>query len=196
MKPHNIRTLLIAFATAFVITSPSLFAQDFIRGDVNQDGAVTEADRVMISNHLFGGGGLTCALAADANDDGIVSLGDVTFLYYFLYETDPPPPPAPYPDCGPDPTSPVAGASCCTPVVGCCVVAGDADHSGALTIADVTFLIARIFSGGPPPSCCEEGDPDGTGAITIADVTFNIARIFSGGPAPFCGVPGMSCSSH
>ncbi|MCH7879843.1 MAG: hypothetical protein IH914_11085 [candidate division Zixibacteria bacterium] len=30
-------------------------------------------------------------------------------------------------------------------------VCGDANGDGAVNIADVTFLIARIFAGGPPP---------------------------------------------
>jgi hypothetical protein len=77
----------------------------------------------------------------------------------------------------------------------CCVIAGDADHSGAVTISDVTFLIARIFSGGPAPDCCEEGDADGNGGITIADATYLIARIFSGGPAPICGPANLTCEA-
>ncbi len=79
---------------------------------------------------------------------------------------------------------------------GCCDTAGDANNSGSLTIGDVTFLIARIFSGGPPPDCCEEGDADGSGSITIADATYLIARIFAGAAAPICGPNGMSCGSE
>ncbi len=77
------------------------------------------------------------------------------------------------------------GGSC-----GCCLTAGDADHSGTFNIADVTFMIARIFSGGPPPICNDEADANGTNAFNIADVTYSIARIFSGGPAPVCGTTG------
>ena len=69
---------------------------------------------------------------------------------------------------------------------GCCVTPGDADGSGGTNIGDVTYLIAHIFSGGPPPVCPDEGDPDMSGSVNIADVTFLIARIFSGGPAPGC----------
>ncbi len=78
----------------------------------------------------------------------------------------------------------------------CCGTAGDANNSGSLTIGDVTFLIARIFSGGPAPGCCEEGDADGGGTITIGDVTYLIARIFAGGATPICGPVGMSCGSE
>ncbi|MBN4076379.1 immune inhibitor A [Gemmatimonas aurantiaca] len=65
-------------------------------------------------------------------------------------------------------------------------VCGDADGGGAITIADVTFLIARIFSGGAEPIPPEAGDADGSGSVTIADVTYLIAHIFSGGLAPVC----------
>ncbi len=75
----------------------------------------------------------------------------------------------------------------------CCDLAGDANNSGSVNIADVTFLIARIFAGGAAPPCCEEGDADGSGGVNIADVTFLIARIFAGGPAPSCGPAGMGC---
>lgn len=76
---------------------------------------------------------------------------------------------------------------------GCCDLAGDANNSGSVNIADVTFLIARIFAGGAAPPCCEEGDANGSGGVNIADVTFLIARIFAGGPAPLCGPAGMGC---
>ncbi len=74
---------------------------------------------------------------------------------------------------------------------GCCDLAGDADNSGSVNIADVTFLIARIFSGGPAPGCEDEGDANGSNSVNIADVTFLIARIFSGGPEPVCGATGL-----
>ncbi|MBN4076154.1 CHRD domain-containing protein [Gemmatimonas aurantiaca] len=80
-------------------------------------------------------------------------------------------------------------------IQGCCETPGDADNSASLTIGDVTFLIARIFSGGPAPVCCETGDSDASGTITIADVTYLIARIFSGGLAPVCGPVGLSCGA-
>ncbi|MBN4076153.1 CHRD domain-containing protein [Gemmatimonas aurantiaca] len=76
---------------------------------------------------------------------------------------------------------------------GCCNLPGDGNDSGDLTIGDVTFLIARIFTGGPPPVCCENADSDGSGSITIGDVTYLIARIFTGGQVPQCGPVGMTC---
>ena len=64
-------------------------------------------------------------------------------------------------------------------------VPGDADNSGAVDIDDIVYLVAHIFSGGPPPvpaACC--GDADGSGAIDIDDVVYLVAYIFSGGPPP------------
>jgi hypothetical protein len=72
-------------------------------------------------------------------------------------------------------------------------VAGDADSSGEFNIADVTYLIARIFSGGPPAPCCSQADANASGSFNIADVTYLIARIFTGGPAPICGPAGIDC---
>jgi PKD repeat protein len=65
-------------------------------------------------------------------------------------------------------------------------VCGDADGSGSVNIADVTFLIARIFGGGPGPVPEAAGDADGDGQVNIGDVTYLIALIFSGGPPPIC----------
>jgi Subtilase family/PKD domain len=75
-------------------------------------------------------------------------------------------------------------------VSGCCLVPGDADGGGTFNIGDATFLIARIFNGGPPPPCNDAADANGDNSVNIADVTYMIARIFSGGPAPICGNTG------
>jgi len=71
--------------------------------------------------------------------------------------------------------------------------AGDANNSGKVNIADITFLIKRIFGGGPAPPCSEEGDANGTGGINISDITYLIKRIFGFGPAPICGPAGVGC---
>ncbi|MBN4057124.1 FG-GAP repeat protein [bacterium AH-315-J21] len=70
-------------------------------------------------------------------------------------------------------------------------VFGDANGDQATNIADVTFLIARIFSGGEAPPLAEAADANCDATVNIADVTFLIARIFSGGPAPGCGGAGL-----
>ncbi|HSG98579.1 MAG TPA: DUF1028 domain-containing protein [candidate division Zixibacteria bacterium] len=63
---------------------------------------------------------------------------------------------------------------------------GDADNSGSVNIADVTYLLGFIFSGGAPPQPNGAGDADWSGGVNIADATYLIARIFSSGPAPIC----------
>ena len=68
----------------------------------------------------------------------------------------------------------------------CCLVPGDASGDGNFNIADITFLIARIFAGGPAPDCLAQGDANASGNINISDVTFLIARIFADGSAPVC----------
>lgn len=66
-----------------------------------------------------------------------------------------------------------------------CAKAGDPNASGNINIADVTYLIAYIFSGGPPPlPALSSGDANCSGSVNIADITFLIARIFAGGPPP------------
>ncbi len=75
----------------------------------------------------------------------------------------------------------------------CCQTAGDPNSDGKMGIADVSFLIARIFAGGPAPDCCEAADANGNGFVNIADITYMIARIFAGGPPPVCGPAGMGC---
>ncbi len=73
----------------------------------------------------------------------------------------------------------------------CCDTPGDSNSDGAFNISDITFNIARIFSGGPAPLCQDAADSNGDNSFNIADVTFGIARIFSGGPAPVCGTTGI-----
>jgi hypothetical protein len=69
---------------------------------------------------------------------------------------------------------------------GCCVQRGDANNSGGNPdIADVTYLVAYAFKGGPAPPCLDEGDVNGSGGNPdIADVTYLVAYAFKGGPAP------------
>ena len=77
---------------------------------------------------------------------------------------------------------------------GCCDLPGDANNDERVNIADVTFLIARIFAAGAAPGCCREGDANGDGALNIADITYLIARIFAAGPAPLCGPSNIACN--
>jgi len=78
----------------------------FIRGDCNGDGQVDIADSPAVSEYLFLGDYVPpCLDACDSNDDGIVSLSDVTFSLRYLFKFGPMiPPPGPFPPGGLDPT--------------------------------------------------------------------------------------------
>jgi uncharacterized protein (TIGR02145 family) len=68
----------------------------------------------------------------------------------------------------------------------------DGDVEELVNIADMTYLIAYLFSGGAAPPCFEEGDVNADGLVNIADMTYLIAYLFSGGPAPE-ECPGVDC---
>lgn len=71
------------------------------------------------------------------------------------------------------------------------IACGDANADGSMNIADVTFLIARIFAFGEAPcSVAGLGDSNCDGKINIADITFLIAHIFAAGQGPCCP-PGL-----
>ncbi|MCH7878770.1 MAG: dockerin type I repeat-containing protein, partial [candidate division Zixibacteria bacterium] len=62
---------------------------------------------------------------------------------------------------------------------------GDANGSANINIADITYLIAYIFSfGQAPPYDVRLGDANCSGSVNIADITFLIKHIFAAGPAP------------
>lgn len=73
--------------------------QEFIRGDVDENGMVEIADVSACAT----GGPFSCNDAADVNDDGIVSLVDCIYLNDYIMGSGPEPP-DPFPDCGVDPT--------------------------------------------------------------------------------------------
>ncbi|MBU8933172.1 MAG: dockerin type I repeat-containing protein [candidate division Zixibacteria bacterium] len=68
----------------------------------------------------------------------------------------------------------------------CCVLRGNVDHvpPAEINIADLTYLVAYLFTGGPPPPCLAEADVNGDGELNIADLTYLVAYLFTGGPPP------------
>lgn len=67
------------------------------------------------------------------------------------------------------------------------IVCGDADGSGVVELADVTYLINFLYSGGPSPDPRQAGDQNCDGIINISDCTYLIAYIFDlGGEKPCC----------
>ncbi|MBU8935002.1 MAG: SBBP repeat-containing protein [candidate division Zixibacteria bacterium] len=73
---------------------------------------------------------------------------------------------------------------------GCCVapIRGnlDGDENEDVNIADLTLLVAYLFTGGPPPLCPEEGNVDGdlSEVIVISDLTYLVSYLFTSGPDP------------
>jgi len=61
---------------------------------------------------------------------------------------------------------------------------GDANGDGSINIADVVFLVAYLFKGGPAPYPLWKADVNGDCAVTIADVVYLVAYLFKGGPPP------------
>ncbi|HWR82115.1 MAG TPA: thrombospondin type 3 repeat-containing protein [Candidatus Deferrimicrobium sp.] len=74
----------------------------------------------------------------------------------------------------------------------CCVVRGNVDgisgFAGPIDVADLTYLVAYAFLGGPFPPCPEQGNVDGIvgggGPIDVADITYMVAFLFGGGALP------------
>ncbi len=74
----------------------------------------------------------------------------------------------------------------------CCQVRGDVDDTsgagGPVDVADLTFLIAYLFQGGPSPSCPEQANVDaiitvGIG-VDVGDLAFLASYLFLSGPTP------------
>lgn len=93
-----------AYVVRFTLRSPS--AVFFQRGDANDDGRFDVSDAVVILCHLFLGtpAKLGCDKSADADDQGSVELTDAVYVLGFLFLGGLAPT-APFPGCGPDPTS-------------------------------------------------------------------------------------------
>ncbi|MCH9031093.1 MAG: S8 family serine peptidase [candidate division Zixibacteria bacterium] len=75
--------------------------------------------------------------------------------------------------------------------IGCCKLAGDADNSGGLDIADATFIVKYIFQDGEAPPCLDQANTDGgVSGIDISDATYLVKFIFQSGTDPDCGQSG------
>jgi hypothetical protein len=80
--------------------------QEFIRGDVDENGVVQMADVV----RCMSGPPFSCDDAADVNDDGVWDAADCTYLLNWINGIGPPPP-SPFPSCGVDPTQDALGCA-------------------------------------------------------------------------------------
>ncbi len=73
-----------------------------------------------------------------------------------------------------------------TLAAGCCDVAGDADSSGTITLADPLLVSQYLFANVATPSCLQRWDADGSGKVTVHDVVRLIRYVIGGGAAPIC----------
>ncbi|KAA3633335.1 MAG: hypothetical protein DWP97_09390, partial [Calditrichaeota bacterium] len=70
---------------------------------------------------------------------------------------------------------------------GCCTgIRGNVDNDPGdlIDIADLVYLVAYSFGGGPAPVCIEEADVDASGGLDIGDIVYIVSYSFGGGPAP------------
>jgi hypothetical protein len=65
-------------------------------------------------------------------------------------------------------------------------VPGDASGDGEVNLLDLTFLVDRIFRGGPPPDPLLAGDCNCDSSVDVLDLTFMVDFVFRGGPEPNC----------
>jgi hypothetical protein len=63
-------------------------------------------------------------------------------------------------------------------------VCGDADASGGRDIDDIVYIVAYIFTGGPPPVPMNSGDVDCSGDVDVDDAVYIIHFVFSMGSPP------------
>ena len=64
------------------------------------------------------------------------------------------------------------------------VLRGDPDNSLAINVADITYMVAYLFNGGPQPVSVQAGDANRDFLINISDVTYLVDYLFKAGPPP------------
>jgi hypothetical protein len=67
-------------------------------------------------------------------------------------------------------------------------VCGDANGSGTINVADVTYLVDYLFREGPEPVPFLAGDCNSDDLVNVVDLTYLVNYLFRGGPAP-CATP-------
>ena len=74
----------------------------------------------------------------------------------------------------------------CEVMTSCIGTRGNVDGllNDEVNVADLTYLVAFLFTGGPPPPSFEEADVDADGDVVITDLTYLVSYLFSGGPEP------------
>ena len=63
-------------------------------------------------------------------------------------------------------------------------VRGDINGDETIDISDLVYLVAYMFTGGPPPVSEMVGDVDASGQLDISDLVYLVDYMFNGGPPP------------
>jgi len=84
----------------------------FVRGDANSDLMIDVGDAITTLSFLFQSAPVLCEVALDSNDDELLDVADPVYVLSLLFSGGSAPA-APYPNCGPDPTS--GALDCATP---------------------------------------------------------------------------------
>lgn len=66
------------------------------------------------------------------------------------------------------------------------VLCSNIDSSGAVNVADLTYLVDYLFFDCPPPPVIEAANVVGQGGINVADLTYLVNYLFFEGPEPIC----------
>ncbi|MFN0057645.1 MAG: dockerin type I repeat-containing protein [Planctomycetota bacterium] len=183
----RIAVAILAAACVGAFAGPARAA--FVRGDVNSDGVVNQADAVFLLNAIYiDGPEPVCWDAGDINDDGAIGLLDPVWLLTYLFVSGPAPA-APFPSAGGDPTP---DGIYCT-VVGVTVSSLDPylptgasvpftitnSSASAVTVSIVQALAtgggqtATTFAGGVPAIVVSAGATLNTSIVTGALASLN-----------------------
>jgi hypothetical protein len=71
---------------------------------------------------------------------------------------------------------------------------GNANSDARVDLADVLFVLAELFTGGPPSACRSAEDVSGDGRVDISDAIFLFQFLFRGGRPPALPFPACSLS--
>lgn len=63
---------------------------------------------------------------------------------------------------------------------------GNANCDEQINVADVIYIIAYLFKGGPSPNPLDSGDANCDGKVTVSDAVYLINYLFKGGPPSPC----------
>ena len=97
-------SILVSILAILSVCALPVQAADFIRGDANADGMQDISDPISTLSFLFSSMSVPCLASLDSNADDMLNIADPVHLLGNLFGGGSPPT-APYPDCGPDPST-------------------------------------------------------------------------------------------